>query len=324
MSQKKPSIVFLDAATVDFGGVSIRPIKSQGHYTPYDSTEPIEIYQRVSQADIVVTNKCVFNDALLKRLPRLKLICVAATGVNNIDLESAKKRGIAVTNVAGYSTTTVVEHTFLFLLAFSHRLMEHHTDVTSGLWSQSPHFTLLDYPFSDLKGKTLGIIGYGIIGKQVAKMAKTFGMKVLPAKIPRRKYRKNERRYPLKQVLQKSSFVSLHCTLVKETHHLIDQEKLSWMKPSAYLLNLARGPIVSEEAVLTALKKNQIAGYATDVMDREPPSEDHPFVQPELRKKILITPHIAWASRESRQRLIDEIAKNIAAFLKGKKRNRVD
>jgi len=323
MSPSKSKIVFLDSTTVDFGGVNIAQIKKLGNYTSHKLTEQNEIVKRVAGAAIVITNKCVFNKDIITQLPHLKMICVCATGVNNVDLKTAKAKGIAVSNVAGYSTTSVAEHTMMFILSLSHRLMEHHTDSVSGLWSQSSHFSLLDYPFVELKEKTLGIIGYGTIGRQVAKMAKAFGMEVIKAKLPGRKYKKSDQRLSLKQVLQKGDFVSLHCALTRDTHHLINKQTLTLMKPSAYLLNLARGPIVNEEDIAQALKKGQLAGYATDVMEREPPKEDHPFFQTSLRKKVLITPHVAWASRESRQRLIDEIGKNIEAFLNGRKRNRV-
>ncbi|MBI2341023.1 MAG: D-2-hydroxyacid dehydrogenase [Deltaproteobacteria bacterium] len=323
MGTKKLSIVFLDAATVDFGDIDLAPITKNGRTLPFENSSQDEIVKRAGSAEVVIANKCIFDAVILKKLPHLRLICIAATGVNNVDLDLARKRKIAVTNVPGYSTTTVAEHTLLFLLALSHRLFEHHNAAMSGLWSQSPHFAYLDHPFSDLQGKSLGILGYGTIGKKVARLARLFDMKVLVAKLPGRSYLKKEKRLPLKQVLQKSDFITLHCTLTDSTRHLINREKVLWMKPTACLLNLARGPVVQDEALTWALQKNRIAGYATDVMVHEPPPENHPFFHPSLKNKILFTPHIAWASRESRQRLINEIGKNIQAFLEGRKKNRV-
>jgi glycerate dehydrogenase len=191
------------------------------------------------------------------------------------------------------------------------------------VWSASPHFALFDFPFSDLEGKTLGIVGYGTIGKRVAALAKAFRMNVLVAKIPGRKYIDAKGRLPLEKVLKESDFVTLHCTLTKESRHLMNTKRLNIMKKSAYLLNLARGPVVNEWAVAEVLQAGRLAGYATDVMEREPPPRDHPFFQDQVKNKVLLTPHIAWASRESRQRLVDEIAGNIEAFKKGRKRNRI-
>ncbi|MBI4411339.1 MAG: D-2-hydroxyacid dehydrogenase [Deltaproteobacteria bacterium] len=320
---KQPAIVFLDSATVDFGDIDLTPIAKNGRYFPFENSSQDEIVKKAGRAEIVITNKCIFAPPIFKKLPHLKLISVAATGVNNVALDEARKRKIAVTNVPGYSTTTVSEHALLFLLALSHRLVEHHNAVTSGLWSQSPHFAYLDYPFSDLRGKILGILGHGTIGKKVAGFAKAFGMKVLTAKLPGRIYAKKERRLPLKKVLQKSDYISLHCALTETTRHLINRRHLSWIKSSACLINLARGPVVDEEAVADALKNGHLAAYATDVMHQEPPPEDHPLFDDSLRNKVLFTPHIAWASRESRQRLVDEMGKNIQAFLEGRKRNRI-
>ncbi len=322
---KKPlKITFLDAATVNLNDLNMTSLEVLGPYRAFAMTDQNQVVARAKSADVLITNKCLLRKEEIMSLPNLKLICAAATGINNIDLATAQKRGIAVTNVAGYSTTTVAEHTLLFLLALAHRLKEHHHSSVEGDWSRSPHFTLLNYPFSDIHGKTLGIIGYGAIGKEVARLAQNFRMKILIAKLPGRKYPSSPKRLSLIQVLQKSDFVSLHCALTKETYHLINQKTLSSMKPSAILLNLARGPVVSEEDVAHALKKNRLAGYSTDVLAIEPPPLTHPLFDASIRSKVLMTPHIAWASIESRQRLVEEIAKNIQAFMKGKRRNRVD
>lgn len=323
MPGKKPSILFLDAATVDLGDISIKNLRNQGGYTalalhPGDPLPPVAM-----GAEIVVSNKYPLREAQLGFLPKLKLICVAATGTNNVDLEAARRRGIAVCNVAGYSTSTVVEQTLMFLLALGHRLGEHDAAVKSGAWSRSPHFALLDFPFRDLEGKTLGILGYGNIGRRVARVAKALGMRVAVGKIPGGKYPAREKRLDLRRLLQTSDFVTLHCPLSDRTKGLIDAKALGWMKPNAYLLNLARGPIVDESAVAAALRAGGLAGYASDVLVQEPPPEEHPLFDPELRDKVLFSPHIAWASLESRQRLVDEIAANIQAFLRGKRRNRV-
>jgi glycerate dehydrogenase len=320
----KPAIVFLDEGTVDLGDLDMTTITKQGDYRAHRNTSINDIMARSAEADIIITNKCVFGKKELSKLPKLKLICAAATGVNNIDLETAKQHNVAVTNVAGYSTTTVAEHTLMFILAFSHRLINHHSSATSGQWSRSPFFTMLDYPYSDLSGKTLGIIGFGNIGKQVAKLAKAFGMKLLIARLPDSRYPATPKRIPLQEVFSQSDFLTLHCHLSEKTKHLIHRATLNTMKRQACLINLARGPIVREEDVAEALLQGKLAGYATDVMSQEPPPAHNPFFRKELKGKVLVTPHVAWASYESRQHLANEIGKNIAAFKKGQSRNRVD
>lgn len=320
---KKSPIIFLDAGTMSLKNLNLSKLKSCGKIIFYPKTSSREIVSRCKNSEIVITNKNIFNRETIRSLPKLKLIAVSATGYNNIDIQAAKEREILVSNVKGYSTSTVVEHTFLFLLAFSHRLIEHQEASMKGEWSRSPAYTLLKFQFHDLHGKTLGIIGYGTIGKKVTNLAKNFGMKILIAAIPGRKYSKNEKRVSLDEVLKKSDFISIHSALNSQTFHLMNQTRISKMKKTAYLLNLARGDLIDEKAVLDVLKKNKIAGYATDLMSQEPPPANHPFFQKAVRNKILMTPHIAWASLESQQRLIDEVAENILAFQRGKKRNQI-
>jgi len=320
---KRQKITFLDASTLDLGDVDNLSLRRLGSYQSFANTKPSEIVTHSAGADVVITNKCVLTEMHLAQLPCLKLICVAATGVNNIDLEAAKQRGIAVANVAGYSTATVAEHTLLFLLALSHRLIEHHQSSMDGAWSRSPHFALLDFPFSDLQGKSLGIIGYGTIGRAVARLAKAFGMKVLIAALPGRSYSKSPQRHTLKQVLRASDYVSLHCPLNRATLHLINKKTIRLMKRSAGLLNLSRGAVVSETDVAEALRQGKIRAYAADVLSQEPPPQHHPLLSRALRDRVLLTPHVAWASRESRQRLLNEMAKNIRDFQKGRARNRI-
>ncbi|MCP5468223.1 MAG: glycerate dehydrogenase [Deltaproteobacteria bacterium] len=323
ITMKKPQIAFLDEPTVHLKDLNFSAIQKIGEYIGLKSCPTGKIPRSVQNAEVVISNKVLLGDNEFSQLKNLRLICVAATGVNNIDLEAAKQRGIAVCNVAGYSTVSVLEHTLMFLLNLSHRFLEHQHSAVSGEWSRSSNFAVLSYPFQNLSGKTLCVIGYGSIGKRVAKFARALGMEVLVAKIPGRKYGISDKRVALKSAMQKADYVSLHCPLTPLTQDLINEEKLLWMKPSAYLLNLARGPIVVEKDIVQALKKEVVAGYASDVAAEEPLPKNHPFLQKSLKNKILLTPHVAWASLESRQSMIDEIAKNIQAFLKGKKRNRI-
>lgn len=312
----------MDASTVDRKDLNLRAFISLGEGVFYPQSTPAQIVDRCRDADVVVSNKCILGEKEFSQLPRLKLVSVMATGYNNVDLASARKRRIALCNVPAYSTATVAEHAFLFMLAFAHRLMEHHR-VAISKWPHSPIFAILDYPFSDLEGKNLGIVGYGHIGKKVARIAKSFGMKVGIAALPGRKYAAHPPRLSLKKLLSQSDFVSLHLALAPQTKHLINTHTLKYMKKSACLLNLARGAVVDEKAVAKALLQKQLAGYASDVMEQEPPPHQHPFWNPKLKDKIILTPHVAWASRESRQRLLDESVKNIRSFLEGRKRNRI-
>ncbi len=318
----RPKIVFLDAETGDCGDLDLRRLKALGDVKMFARTPLSQIVSRSRDAEIIITNKCPLGNKELGNLPGLRLIAVTATGYNNIDIAAAQKYQVGVANVAGYSTQSVAEHALLFILSFSHRLLEHH-QAARERWKSSPLFAILDYPFSNLEGKVLGLIGYGSIGKRVEKLAKAFGMKVLVAQLPGRKYSQAKPRLSLEKVLEKSDYVSLHSALSPQTHSLMNAQNLKRMKKTAYLINLARGLLVDENAVAQALLKNEIAGYATDVMIQEPPPQKHPFWNPKLKDKILLSPHIAWASRESRQILMDEVCRNIEAFLKGKKRNRV-
>jgi Lactate dehydrogenase and related dehydrogenases len=321
--EKKPRILFLDAPTVDLADLDLRPLKRQGVYRPFSLTAKDPLPPEARNAQIFISNKYYLGAGQFKLCPRLRLVAVAATGVNNVDLDATRQAGIAVANVVGYSTPTVAEHALLFLLALSHRLLEHYRSATSGEWSRGPYYADLSHPYSDLGGKTLGIVGYGNIGRAVARLAKAFGMKVLLARIPGRKYSASAKHVPLDNVLRSSDFVTIHCPLTDLTQGLFDEKNLRKMKARASLLNLARGPIVVSLDVARALKEGRIAGYATDVLETEPPPLDHPLLDPALKGRVLLTPHIAWASRESRQRMVEELAKNIAAFRRGKKRNRV-
>ena len=318
----RAKIVFLDAETGDCGDLDLRRLKALGDVKIFPKTSASQIISRSRQAEIIITNKCPLGAKEFENLPKLKLIAVTATGYNNIHVEAARKQGIAVANVAGYSTASVAAHAFLFILAFAHRFQEHQ-EAAMRRWKSSSLFAILDYPFSSLSGKTLGIVGYGSIGRRVAKIAQSFGMKVLIAKIPGRKYAVSVKRLSLMQLLEKSDYVCLHSALSAQTHAIINAKSLAKMKKSAFLLNLSRGPLVDESAVAKALLKNKIAGYASDVMVQEPPPLKHPFWNPRLKNKILLTPHIAWASHESRQLLMDEVCLNIEALLKSRKRNRV-
>lgn len=321
MVTEKGQIVFLDAGTLDYGDLTLEAIKKLGPFRAYRATLPRELEKRARQAAVVITNKCVFDDRLLSRLKALRLIAIAATGTNNVDLEAARRRGIRVTNVSRYSTETVVQCTFAFLLALAGNLVKFNRAAHTR-WSGSDFFTLPAFPLQEIHGKTLGIVGYGRIGKKVAKAARAFGMKILVARLPGRRYPEKGRgaRVSLDALFHRSDFISLHAPLTPATRNLISARNLARMKRGSFLINMARGGLVDERALARALESGHLAGAAADVLSQEPPPRNHGLLK---APNFLLTPHIAWASREARTRLIEEIARNIRAFLRGKRRNRV-
>ena len=312
---------FLDLASVHRSELDLSGLEAAvSKWTWFDNINQAEIPRVLAEVDIVVSNKIVLGEKQLKNAKNLKLICVAATGTNNIDLAAAKSLGIPVCNVRAYATASVVQHVFAMLLALTTRLDEYKTAVHNGQWSRSEHFCLLDFPIRELQGKTLGIVGYGELGKAVAKVAGAFGMQVLISK--RNPGDSRPERWPLHELLQKVDVLSLHCPLNEQTQGLIGEKEFSLMKSDAVLINTARGGLVDESALLDALNRKIIGGAAIDVLAQEPPDDNPPLLQAGI-PNLIVTPHIAWASVESRQRLIDEIAKNIEAFKAGTLHNQV-
>ena len=307
---------------MDWGDVSLAAFKKLGKFKTYCDTAPREIEKRVRGAKIVIANKCIFDRARLSRLKTVRLIAVAATGVNNIDLEAARDSKIAVTNVSGYSTESVVQSTFAFILALAGNLVKYNRAAQDGRWSRSPFFTLGLYPIREIAGKTLGIIGYGTIGRRVARVANAFGMRVLAARIPGRRYPKTElvKRASFEIVIRAADFLTIHAPLTPLTQGLINARIIRKMKAGAFLIHMARGGIVDEKALRHALESGHLGGAACDVLTAEPPPQNQVLLG---APRLLMTPHIAWASREARQRLVREIALNIKVFQQGKKRNRV-
>ena len=312
------NITVLDAATL--ANTSLDALAQLGKLTCYDLTAKEQVVERCQDADVVVSNKVVINQHAMSKLPNLKLICVAATGTNNIDLGAAKEHGIAVTNVAGYSTPSVVQHTFTLitnLLGNTHRYIN---DCQQGLWQQSPMFCRLDYSFNEIAGKTLAIVGYGSLGKAVADVARAFGANVIISE--RKGQTPREGRVSFNDALTTADIISVHCPLTDETRNQIAAAELSMMKPSAIIINTARGGIINEADLADALANNVIAGAGVDVLSKEPAEQENPLA---LYKgaNLLLTPHIAWASQESIVRLVNEIALNIQAFNQGEMRNRL-
>lgn len=274
-------------------------------------TAPHEVAARLEGAHIAICNKVVIDEAVMAACPTLGAIAVTATGTNNIDRAAAARRGIAVYNVEGYGTRAVAQHTFALLLALTNRLAEYTRDVANGRWSASPTFCLMDHPVRDLDGAVLGIIGFGALGREVARLGEAFGMQVLVAE---GEGGPAPGRLPLREVLARADVVSLHALLTPRTEKLINAERLAQMKRGALLVNTARGGLVDESALLAALQRGQLGGAALDVLSVEPPPADHPLLAANL-PTLIITPHCAWVSRGARQRLVDGTVANLRRHL---------
>lgn len=283
-----------------------------------------DVEERIKDASIILTNKVVLNKDNLKDAEKLEIICETATGFNNIDVEYAKSKNIAVTNVAGYSTPTVAQHTFATLLHLYDKIGYYDEFVKSGEYSKSGMFTNLDRPFNDIEGKTWGIIGLGNIGKRVAKIAEAFGAKVVYYSTSGKNNNSDYKRVELDELLSESDIISIHSPLNKNTEGLFNYDNLKKMKKTSVLINMGRGPIVVEEDLAKAIDENIISGAALDVFSVEPMPENSPLLKIKNKEKIVMTPHIAWASIEARERLFNDLIENIKAFYKGERRNRVE
>jgi len=318
----KPIAVFLDRASIDLGDLDLTPLQNTGFtWHLHDHTASEQIAARIKDASLVVSNKILLDRAAIEQAKRLKLICVAATGTNNVELDAAKKAGITVTNTPAYGTPSVTQHVFTLILTLATNLPQYQAAVKNGRWEKSPMFCLLDFPITEISGKKLGIVGFGELGKGVAKVAEGFGMEVLIAQRPGGTPQKG--RLPLPELLAEVDILSLHCPLNANTENLISTKEFALMKPSALLINTARGGIVDEAALAVALEQGTLGGAGVDVLSTEPPVAGNPLLD-YPHPNLIITPHCAWGSRESRQRLINIVADNIRAYEVGKTINRVD
>lgn len=286
----------------------------------YPATAPAQRLQRIGEARVVVVNKVVLDEDVLSRAPNLELVCITATGTNNIDLAVAQRLGIPVCNVTAYATDSVAQHVMAVILAHHTRLLEYNAAVKRGDWTRSPQFCLLDYPVRELRGMTLGIVGHGELGRGVEKLAKAFAMRVLVAQRPGGG--PLDGRVELDELLAQSDVVTLHVPLADNTLKLIDARRLSLMKPHALLVNTARGPVVDNAALAEALRAGTLGGAALDVLDVEPPPADHPLLAGDI-PNLILTPHTAWAGRQARQEVVNQTAENIRCWLAGTPRNDV-
>ena len=314
-------IVYLESDSVI---ATIRRPAFAHDWVEYPMTAPEQVVERLQGATIAIVNKVPLPAAAVDALPDLKMVAVAATGTNIVDLDACRKRGIVVSNIRGYADHTVPEHAMALLLALSRNLIAWRATVQAGRWQQSDQFCLFDHPIHDLHGATLGLIGSGSLGNGVARLAEAFGMRVLRAEhkgapAVRPGYT------DFAQVLHEADAISLHCPLTPQTQGLIGETELRTMKKTALLINTARGGLVDEAALIRALREGWIGGAGFDVITAEPPPAGHPMVAPELLAlpNFLLTPHVAWASRPAMQTLADQLIDNIEAFVAGNPRNRV-
>ena len=317
-------VVILDAYTTNPGDLSWERFKEFGELTVYDrgiKNDLQESIDRIQDADVVLTNKVPIKEELLEACPNIKYIGTLSTGYNIIDLDACRTRGIPVCNVPSYSTSAVAQFTMALLLEVCHHVGEHNNIVHSGGWERSVDFCFWNYPLIELSSKTIGIIGFGKIGQEVAKLAAAFGMKVLAySRTEYEEVRKLAEYVDLDTLLASSDIVSLHCPLFPETRGIINNEKIAKMKDGAILLNTSRGPLIVEEDVANALNSDKLYYYATDVASREPIRSDNPLLK---AKNCIITPHIAWAAKETRERLVGIVYENLKAYTEGKVQNNV-
>jgi glycerate dehydrogenase len=322
--------VFLDFDTVSHDDVRADALHMDGlDLELHGVTPPSVLHQRIRDAKIVIVNKVRLDRDALAAAPELRLVCLAATGTNNVDIDAARERGVGVCNIERYCTASVGQHVFAVILALTHHLHAYQRLLHEGAWRASPQFCLLDFPIRELAGKVMGIVGYGELGSSVARLAGAFGMRVLVAQRPGldaptpAATGSGSDRVPLKDLLRQADVVSLHCPLTESTRGMIGAAELDEMKRDALLINTARGALVDSFALAAALSAGEIGGAGIDVLPEEPPVSGDPLLDPGI-PNLIITPHIAWAAREARQRAVDEIAANIRSFIDGGRRGRVD
>ena len=314
--------VFLDYATLSNGDLDPGPLyRTAPGLTLLEAARPQELSECIAGHAIVMLNKLHITRELIENAPDLRLIVLSATGTNNVDLEAARERGVAVCNVVDYCTPSVVQHVLGVLLSLTHNLPAYSREAIDGTWAHGRHFTRLDHPIRELQGRTLGVIGWGVLGRAVAKACESaLGMQVLVAQRPGSEPAPG--RVAIDELMRRADVVTLHCPLTPATTHLIDARRLALMKPDAVLINTARGALIDIAALAAVLAQGRIGGAAIDVLPQEPPVDGSPLFAGEL-KNLLVTPHIAWAAVESRQRCLDEIAANVADWLAGGTRRRV-
>lgn len=310
--------VFLDHQSLDLGDLDLSPLHAQfDDLLLYASTRPEQVAERLQGATAVISNKVMIDAAAMEANPQLQLILLAATGTNNVDLATARLRGVTVCNCQGYGTPSVAQHTLALLLALATRLCDYRQAVADGRWAAASQFCLLDFPIVELQGKTLGLLGHGELGGAVARLAEAFGMRVLSGQVPGRPARAE--RLPLDELLPQVDALTLHCPLNDHTRHMIGARELALLKPGALVVNTARGGLIDEQALADALRSGHLGGAATDVLSVEPPVNGNPLLQADV-PRLIVTPHNAWGAVESRQRIVGQLSENAQAFFAGQPR----
>jgi len=315
------------SAFLDFGTVSNGDLDTGALLTAlpglviHEQTPQQEVSARIAGCEVVLLNKCRISREMMAANPQLKLIALTATGVDNVDVAAARELGIGVANLVDYCTPSVVQHVFALLLALTHRLAGYDRFARSGEWSRASQFSMFPFPIRELRGRNLVIVGYGALGRGVARVAEAFEMKVQLANRPGGTPQPGRR--DLAELLPVADVLSLHCPLTPATRHLIGRRELASMKPDAIIINTARGALIEPAALAEALRAGRLGGAGIDVLEQEPPVDGNPLLDPAI-PNLIVTPHVAWAAREARQRCLDELAANVAAFQEGELRNRVD
>jgi glycerate dehydrogenase len=313
--------VFLDFGTVSNGDLDTASLE---RVVPglviHQQTSNAQVAERIAGFEVVFANKAIVNRAAIAAATRLRLIALTATGVDNVDVAAARESGVAVCNLVDYCTQSVVQHVFAMLLALTHRLREYDSLVRAGGWERAGQFSTFPFAIRELRGRVFGIVGYGTLGRAIGRTAAAFGMQVEVANRPGGP--RLDGRVELDELLPRADVLSLHCPLTDATRGLIGAARLARLKPDAVLINTARGALVDAAALAQALKAGRLGGAGIDVLEREPPPPGHPLLDPDI-PNLILTPHVAWAAREARQRCLDELALNVAAFSQGRERNRV-
>ncbi|MFJ2547328.1 2-hydroxyacid dehydrogenase [Pseudomonas sp. NPDC087612] len=313
--------VFLDHSSLDLGDLALDRLKACfDELQLYPASAPGQVAERLQGASVAISNKVMIDAATLAACPELKLILVAATGTNNVDLQAARAQGVVVSNCQGYGTPSVAQHTLALLLALATRLSDYQKAVANGQWGQAKQFCLLDFPIVELEGKTLGLLGHGELGGAVARLAEAFGMRVLLGQLPGRPPR--EDRIALDELLPQVDALTLHCPLNEHTRNLIGARQLDLLKPGAFVINTARGGLIDEQALADALRAGHLGGAATDVLSVEPPVNGNPLLAADI-PRLIVTPHSAWGAVESRQRIVEQLSENAEAFFAGSPRRQV-
>ena len=306
---------FLDHSSLDLGDLDLSSLSACfADLQLYPHSTQAQTIQRLQGVQVAISNKVPLNAQVFAACPELKLVLVAATGTNPIDLTAARAHGVSVCNCQGYGTPSVAQHTLMLLLALATRLPDYQQDIRAGRWQKAQQFCLLDHPVIELHGKTLGLLGHGELGSAVAKLAEAFGMRVLLGQLPGRPARAD--RLPLDELLPQIDALTLHCPLNNDTLNLIGARELGLMKPTAFVINTARGGLINEQALADALRAGHLGGAATDVLTQEPPKDGNPLLAADI-PRLIITPHSAWGSREARQRIVAQLSENALAFFNG-------